>query len=154
MSFTFLERHQVRQEKAHLDELLLNSATTVSILKQEHSHRMANRRSRIRVVKRLNQYLKSMAGAWLLHGVQKSVEWRSLTELFINQTRIKRLPSYCRYCFCPLHVPCLTTILLIRQAPSQALFDISPGLVEQTINSETKIEVLEMIYLASIGLSP
>ena len=73
--------------------------------------------------------------------------------LFINQTRIKRLPSYCRYCFCPLHVPCLTTIL-IRQAPSQALFDVSPGLVEQTINSETKIEVLEMIYLASIGLSP
>ena len=29
MSFTFLEWHQVRQEKAHLDELLLNSATTI-----------------------------------------------------------------------------------------------------------------------------
>ena len=47
----------------------------------------------------------------------------------------------------------LTTIL-IRKAPSQALFDVSPGLAEQTINSETKIEVIEMIYLASIGLSP
>ena len=122
---------------------------------------MANRRSRIRVVKRLNQYLKSLISmSFIAHGWRgysmgsrsQSNGVHSLNYLLIK-LELNVFPATVGIAsvFCIYRA--LTTIL-IRQAPSQALFDISPGLVEQTINSETKIEVLEMIYLASIGLNP